>query len=258
MKIHYDLSNIKTYIDQHNHFELKDLISLFENNLKRIQKFKEINSNTKILEIGTGTGWFQILCKKRGIDCEGLEICPQLVEYAKQFGRRYGIEPNIKLGNIEEEDIGTSTYDVIIALSTFEHVEHWQKGIKKIYNALKPDGLFYFYSTNKFSLWSGEYHIPLYGWLPNYLRYRFRISRQGEEIMKLGVDFNQFNHPQLKRFFKQLGFSEIFDQFEVIEPDNLIQPKPWKKMIIGMIKKLKPLKYVALSFSPGTLFICRK
>jgi hypothetical protein len=76
--------------------------------------------------------------------------------------------------------------------------------------------------------------------------------------MKLGVDFNQFNHPQLKRFFKQLGFSRIFDQFEVIDSDNLIEPKLWKKMIIGMIRRFKPLKYVGLSFSPGTLFICKK
>ncbi len=36
--------------------------------------------------------------------------------------------PDICLGNIEEKDIGLSRYDIIIALSTFEHEEHWQKG----------------------------------------------------------------------------------------------------------------------------------
>jgi 2-polyprenyl-3-methyl-5-hydroxy-6-metoxy-1,4-benzoquinol methylase len=175
MRIYYDLLNIKTYLNRQSHFELNDFCPQFENNLKRIRKFKEIDSKTKILEVGSGTGWFPILCKKYGIDCEGLEICPQLVEYAKQFGQRYGIEPNIRLGNIEEEDIGTSAYDIIIALSTFEHVEHWQKGLINIYDALKPDGLLYFYSTNKFSLWSGEYRIPFYGWLPDRWRYRLRI-----------------------------------------------------------------------------------
>jgi hypothetical protein len=32
---------------------------------------------------------------------------------------------------------------------------------------------------NKFSLKSGEYAFPLYGWLPNSLRYKLRIAGQG-------------------------------------------------------------------------------
>jgi len=221
-------------------------------------KFKTINEDTKILEVGTGSGWFPILCKKNDIFCQGLEISPKLVEYAQNLGRIHGVEPNIKLGNIEETDIGTATYDIIIALSIFEHVEYWQMGVKKIFKALRPEGLFYFYSTNKFSLWSGEYHFPFYGWLPNRWRYRLRISRQGKDIMKLGIDFHQFTHLQLRRFFKRIGFSELFDQFDVIDPDNLIHPRHWKKFILEMIKRFKPIKHILLFFSPGTLFICKK
>jgi len=193
MKIHYDLRHVDEYVKQQSRIGLEDLEYQFENTIKRISKFKRIDSDTRILEVGTGSGWFPILCKKSGIFCEGLEICSQFVEYGKTFGKKYGIEPNIKLGNIEEADIGISKYDIVIALSTFEHVEHWQKGIQRIYDALKPSGLFYFYSTNKFSLRSGEYPFPFYGWLPNTWRYRIRIVRQGEDIMKLGVDFNQFS-----------------------------------------------------------------
>jgi len=258
MKIHYDLSNIKTYINRQSHFELNDFVSQFEKNLKRIKKFKEIDSKTKILEVGTGTGWFPILCRKYGIDCEGLEICPQFVEYAKQFGRKHGIEPNIKLGNIEEVDIGKSTYDIIITLSTFEHVERWQKGLMNIYDALKPSGLLYFYSTNKFCLWSGECHIPFYGWLPDRWRYRLRTFSQGEDIMKLGIDFNQFTYPQLQRFFKHIGFSEVMDVFDVIGTDDLIYPTFWKKMLLHVMKQLVILKPLALFLLPGTLFVCKK
>jgi SAM-dependent methyltransferase len=210
------------------------------------------------LEIGTGIGWFPILCKKNGIFCDGLEICPQLVEYGKSFGKKYGIEPNIEVGNIEEADIGTSKYDIAIALSTFEHVEHWQIGIRKILNALKPEGLFYFYSTNRFSLFSGEFNFPFYGWLPNKWRYRIRTSRNGEDIMKMGIDFNQFNYFQLKRFFLEVGFSKILDQFEIIESDNLIKPTPWKKTVLKMTKSFKSIRVIGLTFSSGTLFICIK
>jgi SAM-dependent methyltransferase len=170
------------------------------------------------------------------------------VEYAIQYGKKYGIQPNIELRNVEESDIGVSKYDVVIATSTFEHVEHWERGIRNIFDALRPGGLFYFYSTNKFSLRSGECNFPFYGWLPDQWRYRIRIARTGEDIMKLGIDFNQFNYFQLRRFFLDVGFSKIFDQFEIIDSDSLVHPGIWKKAILKMIKKLKPLRLMALSF----------
>ena len=134
-------------------------------------------------EIGTGTGWFPLLCKKNGLNCKGLEISPQLIEYAREVGRTYGIEPDIELGNLENTDLGRSTYDVIIASSVFEHVEYWQQGLKKIYDALTLGGVLFFESTNKFSFTSGEYTaVPLYGWLPNAARYKLRKMVHGEDI----------------------------------------------------------------------------
>jgi 2-polyprenyl-3-methyl-5-hydroxy-6-metoxy-1,4-benzoquinol methylase len=258
MKIHYDLSHVDAYIQNHSHIRLEDLEPQFEQIMKRVKKFKEINKETRILEVGTGTGWFPILCKKHGLCCEGIEICPQFVDHAFQYGERYGIKPDIRIGNIEESDIGVSRYDVVIATSTFEHVEHWEKGINHIFAALKPGGLFYFYSTNKFSLRSGEFNFPFYGWLPDKWRYRIRALRSGENIMKLGIDFNQFNHFQLKRVFRKIGFSKIFNEFEVRGTDELFQPSFWKKAVIKIIQRLEPIRLMALIFSPGTLFICIK
>jgi len=258
MKIHYDLTHVNGYIQQNSNIHLSKYEKQFTNIINRIKKFKEITKDTKILEVGTGTGWFPILCKKYGLCCEGIEICPQFVEYAIQYGERYGIQPDIKLGNIEEADIGISKYDVIIATSTFEHVEHWHKGIRNIFDALKPGGLFYFYSTNKFSLRSGEFNFPFYGWLPDKWRYRIRASKSGENIMKLGIDFNQFNPFKLKRLFSELGFTHILNQFEIIDTFDLSSPSIWKKVVMKMIKRLTPLKLLALAFSPGTHFICIK
>jgi SAM-dependent methyltransferase len=258
MKVHHDLHVVEGYLSDQRKLVLQDFVPQFENTIKRIRKFKEIDSGSKVLEVGTGAGWFPILCKKCGIACEGLEICPQLVNYAYEFGRANGVKPDIRLGNIEEEEIGQSKYDIIIALSTFEHVEHWQKGLRKIYEALKPGGLFYFYSTNRFSLRSGEFNMPFYGWLPDKWRYRIRVARSREEIMKLGIDFNQFNNFQLKRFFAELGFERVLDQFAVIEPSDLVYRKWWKIVVLKLVRKVKTLRLLGLVFSGGTLFICIK
>jgi SAM-dependent methyltransferase len=226
--------------------------------MTEIRQFKPVDMNTVMLEIGTGTGWFPILCKKNGIDCRGLEISPQLVQYAKDFGKKCGVEPDIEMGNIEDVSMGPSQYDVIIASSVFEHVQFWRKGLEKVYAALKPGGLFYFVSTNKFCLHSGEYRFPLYGWLPDKLRYGLRIALQGPDIMKLGIDFNQFTYGQLRRYFIRLGFRKVLDPVDVIDPDNLRNPKAWKSHILKIVKKHKALKPLFLSFAPTTYFICIK
>jgi SAM-dependent methyltransferase len=258
VKVQHDLHVVEGFLSDQRKLTLQDFLPVFESTLKRIRKFKEINPSTKILEVGTGSGWFPILCKKNGIACEGIEICPQLVEYAYELGQTNGVKPDIHLGNIEEEDIGLSRYDVIIALSTFEHVEHWQRGLRKIYDALKPGGLFYFYSTNRFSVRSGEFNMPFYGWLPDRWRYRIRVARSGEEIMKLGIDFNQFNHIQLKRFFSELGYQKVVDQFGIIETSDIVYPKRWKVVVLKLFHYVKPLRWLGLVFAGGTLFICIK
>jgi 2-polyprenyl-3-methyl-5-hydroxy-6-metoxy-1,4-benzoquinol methylase len=259
MEIHSGkLSDIVRYLEDHQDVKLEEKKPEFESILKMLKAFKHIDQDTKVLEIGVGTGWFPILCKKEGISCRGLEISQHLVEYAHKFGQKYGIKPDIEIGNIEETDIGISEYDVIIASSVFEHVEHWQKGLERVFKALKPGGLFYFDSTNKFSFRSGEYNFPLYGWLPNSWRYRLRKTLQGEDIMKLGIDFNQFTYFQLRRFFKNLGFAKIFDRVEILDPNNLNNPTTQKKMILKILKGSKVLKNMFLSFSSGTLFICIK
>jgi 2-polyprenyl-3-methyl-5-hydroxy-6-metoxy-1,4-benzoquinol methylase len=188
-----------------------------------------------------------------------LEISWQLVEYAVEYGRRNGVEVDISVGNIEETDLGCEQFDAIIAKDTFEHVERWQEGMRRVYQALKPGGLFYFTSTNKFSVFpSGEYDYPLYGWLPNPWRFRLRIARQGPDIMKLGIDFNQFTHGQLRRFLRRVGFSRVLDRFDAKNVADFGGQNTPKGLALRLIRFLKPLKHGLLLFSPYTAFTCVK
>ena len=76
--------------------------------------------------------------------------------------------------------------------------------------------------------------------------------------MKLGIDFNQFNHFQLKRFFSDLGYEKIIDQFGVVERSSLIKQGLWKIAVLKLVHYLKPLRWLGLLFAGGTLFICIK
>lgn len=76
--------------------------------------------------------------------------------------------------------------------------------------------------------------------------------------MKLGIDFNQFNHFVLKRFLSRLGFKEVIDQFSIIEPGDLVHRNWWRIAVLKLVGKMKILRWLALIFSDGTLFMCIK
>jgi 2-polyprenyl-6-hydroxyphenyl methylase/3-demethylubiquinone-9 3-methyltransferase len=257
MHVHCEvLPDVARYIAKHRDLSLEEKEQEFRHQIQLIQRFKTVDSTTRILEIGTGTGSFPLLCKAHGIQCKGLEISPQLIEFAREVGRKWGIEPDIELGNIEEADIGNEDYDVIVASSVFEHVEQWELALQRVYRALKPGGALFFSSTNKFSITSGEYPMLFYGWLPDRLRYRFRIARQGEGIMKLGIDFNQFRYSQLRRAFRRAGFSRVLDRVDMKDPAGVADPR--KRAILKLARRSRLVKTPVLLFCDATIFVCIK
>ncbi len=258
MKIHYEATtDVSKYIDNHGSVALEQRSPQFENFMRVLRRYAKITPQTKILEIGTGAGWFPIFCALRGLSCKGLEISPQLIDLARENGRKHGIEPDIELGNLEDYPLPQDFYDVVMASSVFEHVEDWRTGVAKVYQTLKPGGVMYFESTNKLSFTSGEYTgIPLYGWLPNSWRYALRKHVEGEDIMKLGIDFHQFTHSCLRKEFDRLGFSQVLDRVDAA--DESYVTTGLRRAVVRTAKRIRLVKSMALTFAEATRFVCIK
>ncbi|MGA3099514.1 MAG: class I SAM-dependent methyltransferase [Bryobacteraceae bacterium] len=259
MRIHSErIGEVDRYIRNFGHEDLDTKIPEYERLMRYLRKAREIDSSTRILEIGTGTGWFPILCRAKGLQCKGLEISPQLIEFAMEMGRRKGIVPDIELGNVEVDDIGVEQYDAIIASSVFEHIEFWRPALTNIYRALKPGGALFFESTNKYMLksLSAEFAVPFYGWLPDRARYEFRKLVHGKDVMKLGIDFHQFTYLQLRRAFEDTGFREILDVIDLLDVEGR---KGLNRWALATAKSSRPMRRLVLTFFvDATTFVCRK
>jgi 2-polyprenyl-3-methyl-5-hydroxy-6-metoxy-1,4-benzoquinol methylase len=258
MKIYYEApSDVTKYIDNNRDITLGQKEQQYKNYLRAVSKYHQITPDTEILEIGTGTGWFPILCRLNGLRCKGLEISPHLIEIAKETGRQHEVVPDIELGNLEDYKFPHNFYDIVIASSVFEHVEDWRTGVRNVYKTLKPAGVMFFESTNKFSFTSGEYtDVPLYGWMPNSWRYALRKRVHGEDIMKLGIDFHQFTHGCLRKEFQRVGFSRILDRVDVA--DEQYVSTGFRRSVVRMAKRFPPARVLALTFAEATRFICIK
>jgi SAM-dependent methyltransferase len=227
--------------------------------LRRIERVHALPEGARVLEVGIGTGWFLVHATRRGFRCDGAEVNPVNVRHAEALLEENGVEATIHLGSIEELELPAGAYDAVVAMSVFEHVRDYRRGLENIHRALRPGGVLYFYSTNKFSPISGEYPMPLYGWWPNRVRYWFRVRRSGPAIItSSGVDFNQFTYRGLRRTFREVGFTRIVDQYEMLSVGDLGVPSRFKRRLVAAADRVPGFAGLLRTFAPGTCFICEK
>src|SRR3989442_1180224 len=199
----------------------------FQEVLPRASRLRPLEAGTRLLEVGIGTGWFLMLSARRGLECVGLDISPQVIAFVRTRAEQNGVSLDLRLGNIEETVLEREAFDVVMAESVFEPVEDWRRGLANVAGCLRPGGVLILTSTNRFSPRSGEYPLPFYGWLPNRLRYWLRRTLEGPDIMELGIDFHQFTYPGLSDGLKEAGFSRVYDIAHLLDPERLNHPTWW-------------------------------
>lgn len=106
----------------------------FERCLNTIEKSTN-KKRGKILDVGTATGSFLSIAKKRGWDVEGLEPNTWLCAWAKEH---YGL--SIKSRTIFEQHYPAETFDVITLWDVLEHVPDPKKVLQECNRILKKDG----------------------------------------------------------------------------------------------------------------------
>lgn len=107
---------------------------------KDIFNYANLNPQSKILEIGVGTGQATRPFLEKGCDLTAVEIGNNLASYTAKKYEKY---KNLMVKNeaFQEFDSSDNTFDLIYSASAF----HWipeELGYTKVYNLLKPGGVF--------------------------------------------------------------------------------------------------------------------
>lgn len=101
----------------------------------------------QMLDIGGSHGLFSIaLCKKnRGMKSRIMEL-PDALESARAIGKKYDKDGDLDYvaGNVLDDDLGTSVYDLVLMNNVAHHfsADQNQEVALKVAKALKPGGIF--------------------------------------------------------------------------------------------------------------------
>ncbi|RUR29354.1 class I SAM-dependent methyltransferase [Legionella qingyii] len=116
-------------------------------------KFSQLQAGDSVLDVGCGTGVVAITAARMGAIVSGLDLSPQLLEYADRNKTLAKVDVDFKQADVEALPYADESFDVV--LSQFGHMfaPNAQLAIDEMLRVLKPGGII------AFSTWPPEHFV---------------------------------------------------------------------------------------------------
>lgn len=207
---------------------------------QEIERYAEINQNTRILEIGFGTGQATNYFIDKGNDVTGIDIGLKLFAYTKQ---KYMNKPNLTLisGNFENYPFASDYYDLIYSATAF----HWINpiiGYPKVLDLLKPNGVFAIFNNHPFVSRNNDLvHMAIQAVYQRYLTTQKKVSEfKHTDLEKISIQLTQYGFKDLQtniyqntRIMRAKDYVSLLDTYS--DHDLIDNKIEFKKAIIKAI-----------------------
>ena len=111
------------------------MVEISDRSLEAIEKNNRQPLDGKLLDVGSGYGFFLEKARKRGWNVHGVEPC----EHARNYAIKNELE--VDLGVLLEQRYPDSSFDVVTMFYVLEHVREPLSYLKEAHRILKPGGL---------------------------------------------------------------------------------------------------------------------
>jgi len=103
--------------------------------LEKARRIEQMRGRGKLLDVGCASGDFLAFMKQRGWDSQGVEVSPQMCEYARTH---YGLK--VFNGHFQEAGFEAGSFDIITFWSVLEHLHDPLATLREAARMLKPGG----------------------------------------------------------------------------------------------------------------------
>jgi ubiquinone/menaquinone biosynthesis C-methylase UbiE len=112
--------------------------------LDEIQALLQTKDSLNILDVGCGTGFFEVLLGSKGHTVTGIDLTPEMIERSNEMIRIYGLENDkvkCQVGDAEHLDFADEVFDVVITRNLTWTLPHPIDAYKEWYRVLKKGGI---------------------------------------------------------------------------------------------------------------------
>ena len=94
----------------------------------------------KILDIGTGPGFFPVILGEEGHEVTGIDVTENMIKWAESNVKEFGVEAELLTMDTHNLDFDDNTFDVIVNRNVTWTLEDPVKAYKEWKRVLKPGG----------------------------------------------------------------------------------------------------------------------
>ena len=95
----------------------------------------------RVLDIGTGTGFFACLLAAEGHETTGIDLTPDMIEHAEHMADVLGQVVRFQLMDAEEPDFPDESFDVVLSRNLTWTLPEPEQAYAQWYRVLRPCGL---------------------------------------------------------------------------------------------------------------------
>lgn len=214
--------------------------------LAMIEQTASINPDAPFLELGCGTGGFLVAAAERYEQVVGIDIAFRWLVIARKRLEEAGCE-NVPLVCCCAEYLPfpDGTFGLVVASDVIEHTTGQEDLVRSALRALRPDGVFFFATPNRFSL-TPEPHVRVWGvgflpraLMPAWVRLVKGIPYQHIRLLSIF---------ELHRVLRRAGAERYRIILPRISSEELPRYGPWERRGVGLYHALLRFPWARAAF----------
>ncbi|KKQ97038.1 MAG: Methyltransferase type 11 [Candidatus Woesebacteria bacterium GW2011_GWA1_39_12] len=157
-------------------------------------------SQLVVLDVGCGSGEYSFVLERYVKEVVGIE--PYLPVYEKAIKEKKKRKSSVIFVNKKIEDFSTrQKFDLVLSITTIEHMPESKKSFRKIFNLMNKGGLLFVTAPNKLWPFEAHYHLPFLSWLPaKWANKYMQLTGRGETYEDSSYSLT---YRGMKKFFNQ-------------------------------------------------------
>ena len=175
--------------------------------LEEIRKYMP-DKPCRILDIGTGSGFFAILLGKAGHYVEGIDLTASMIEEAKILAAKSGVNSVFKVMDAENLLYPDESFDIVLSRNLTWTLPHPRKAYGEWHRVLKKGGMLLNFDAD----YGKEHLVQDLNSLPqNHAHHNINSDLLAEcDSIKANLDISQLRRPQWdSSVLQQIGFAHV-------------------------------------------------
>ena len=122
----------------------------------------DLHAGSSLVELGCGSGWMTRFAARHGVQAEGYDISPEMIEIAREEAAREGLDVVFEAGDYEQLDLGRR-FDACLIYDALHHSARPELVLAAAHRALKPGGRLLLVEPNWKHRYQGREASDAYG-----------------------------------------------------------------------------------------------